>query len=121
MLDVTAAPVEEHESQVERRRWPRLPIAVPVFIRGIDDSGKQFMEFASALNVSAGGMLVMSRRNIPVLRGLMLEIPAAPLPASRAIAGSVSSFMVKVARNLAADRGHVIAFEFTHPVSSTER
>ena len=41
----------------ERRKWARLPLAIPVFVRSRDRKGKEFLEFATALNVSAGGML----------------------------------------------------------------
>ena len=49
----------------ERRRWQRLPLAIPVFIRCQDENGKDILEFATALNVSAGGMLVAVRRMLP--------------------------------------------------------
>ena len=45
----------------ERRKWTRLPLAIPVFVRSRDGKGKEFLEFATALNVSAGGMLVAIR------------------------------------------------------------
>ena len=48
----------------ERRKWTRLPLAIPVFVRSRDEKGKEFLEFATALNVSAGGMLVAMRRAI---------------------------------------------------------
>jgi hypothetical protein len=49
----------------ERRKWPRLPLAIPVFVRSRDDNGKELLEFATALNVSAGGMLLAVRRGLP--------------------------------------------------------
>ena len=48
-----------HES--ERRRWPRLPLAIPVFVRGCDLEGNEFIEFNVMLNESAGGALVAIR------------------------------------------------------------
>ena len=63
----------------ERRRWPRLPLAIPVFVRSRAESDKEFLEFATALNVSAGGMLVAVRRSIPSSAQVLLEIPSAPL------------------------------------------
>jgi len=44
--------------EIERRSWPRLPLAIPVFVRSRDEKGKEFLEFATALNVSAGGALI---------------------------------------------------------------
>ena len=65
----------------ERRKWSRLPLAIPVFVRGRDGKGKEFLEFATALNVSAGGMLVAIRRVLPAIAQVRLEIPSAPVAA----------------------------------------
>src|ERR1017187_10492446 len=65
----------------ERRKWPRLPLAIPVFVRTRDGKGKEFLEFATALNVSAGGMLVAIRRLLPAIAQIRLEIPSAPVAA----------------------------------------
>ena len=59
----------------ERRRWQRLPLAIPVFIRCQDENGKDILEFATALNVSAGGMLVAVRRMLPDVEQYSLEVP----------------------------------------------
>ena len=64
----------------ERRRWQRLPLGVPIFARGVDDHGKEFLEFTSTLNLSAGGTLLAMRRPIAPSTEVLLEIPAAPLP-----------------------------------------
>ena len=63
----------------ERRKWPRLPLAIPVFVRSRDDKGKEFLEFATALNVSAGGMLLAVRKGLPAAAEVLLEIPSAPM------------------------------------------
>ena len=72
--------VEEHvcteqELGIERRSWPRLPLAIPVFVRTHGDDGKDFLEFATAMNVSAGGALVVLRRSLPLAAQVLLEIP----------------------------------------------
>ncbi|MFB3916883.1 MAG: PilZ domain-containing protein [Terriglobales bacterium] len=64
----------------ERRAWPRLPLALPVFVRGKDREGNEFLEFTTALNVSAGGMLVGLRRNLHRTARVQLEVPSAPAP-----------------------------------------
>lgn len=64
----------------ERRRSERLPLGIPVFVRGIDERGKEFQEFTTAFNISAGGALIATRRYLPDSAVISLEIPAAPLP-----------------------------------------
>ena len=49
----------------ERRKYERLPLAVPVFVRGIDPNGRQFVDFATALDISVGGALVAIHRFLP--------------------------------------------------------
>jgi hypothetical protein len=64
----------------ERRKWQRLPVAIPVFVRGIDDAGKPFLEFTTALNISAGGALLIIRHDsLSEEAELSIEIPAAPM------------------------------------------
>ncbi len=46
----------------ERRRWQRLPLTIPVFARGRDENGEEFLEFSTILDVSAGGALLLTRR-----------------------------------------------------------
>jgi len=65
---------------LERRRSERLPLGIPVFVRGIDQHGKEFQEFTTAFNISAGGALIATRRYLPDSSLISLEIPAAPLP-----------------------------------------
>jgi len=63
----------------EQRKWERLPLAIPVFVRSKDGNDKELLEFATALNVSAGGALVAVRRSLPLSSQVLLEIPSAPL------------------------------------------
>src|SRR5208282_6590375 len=65
--------VGSDERHGERRKWPRLPLAIPVFVRSRDDKGKEFLEFATALNVSAGGMLLAVRRVLSSSAQIQLE------------------------------------------------
>lgn len=66
-------------SVAERRDWDRLPISVPFFVRGSKADGEEFLEFATALNLSAGGLLLATRRYLEPGTHLSLEIPVALL------------------------------------------
>ena len=59
----------------ERREWVRLPISIPFFVRGRESSGEEFTEFATALNVSEGGVLLAMRRYLEPGNEVLLEIP----------------------------------------------
>ena len=71
----------QREREVNGESGPGLPLAIPVFVRSRDAKGKEFLEFATALNVSAGGMLVAMRRALPAIAQIRLEIPSAPVAA----------------------------------------
>jgi len=77
---IATTPGGRTKKGAERRRSERLPLGIPVFVRGIDDHGKEFQEFTTAFNISSGGALVATRRYLPASTLISLEIPAGPLP-----------------------------------------
>lgn len=102
---------------LERRKWHRLPLALPVFLRSVDATGKESLEFATGLNVSAGGMLVASRRALPLTGQALLEIPVAPfaLPAS---ASKVSrKLQARIVRVVHGEDFHLIGMRFQRPLA----
>jgi hypothetical protein len=101
---------------VERREWARLPIAIPVFVRSKDHSGKDFLEFATALNISAGGALVAVHRVLRPATQVSLEIPSAPLAASAPIPKSARNLRAKVMRVTHADGYHLLGLKFSQPL-----
>jgi hypothetical protein len=100
----------------ERRRWPRLPLAIPVFVRSRADSDKEFLEFATALNVSAGGMLVAVRRSIPSAAQVSLEIPSAPLGALTELPTVTRNLRAKVLRTQHGEGYNLVGLKFLRPL-----
>jgi hypothetical protein len=80
----------------ERRRWQRLALAIPVFVRGTDESGRPFLEFATALNISAGGALLVLRRSLSPHAEVGVEIPAAPISQKLTARRSLDGEIVRV-------------------------
>lgn len=107
------------KSQAERRRWPRLPLAIPVFVRSKPDAGKEFLEFATALNVSAGGMLVALRRSLASATHVSLEIPSAPLAAMSSLPTVVQSLRAKVLRTQHGEGFNLIGLKFSRPLGAS--
>ncbi len=104
----------------ERRRWPRLPLAIPVFVRSRAETGKEFLEFATALNVSAGGMLVAVRRSIPSAAQVLLEIPSAPLAALAALPQVARNLRAKVLRIQHGEGYNLIGLKFSRPLLDSD-
>ncbi len=82
----------------DQRKWQRISLAIPVFIRGVDEQGRDFLEFATALNISAGGALVATRRQLPRSARLSLEIPVAPMPRTLTLPKSTRRMRAKLVR-----------------------
>jgi hypothetical protein len=100
----------------ERRRWPRLPLAIPVFVRSHAEANKEFLEFATALNVSAGGMLIAVRRSIPSSAQVLLEIPSAPLAALAALPRVARNLRARVLRMQHGEGYNLVAMKFSRPL-----
>jgi hypothetical protein len=100
----------------ERRKWTRLPLAIPVFVRSRDDKGKELLEFATALNVSAGGMLVAVRRVLPSSAQIQLEIPSAPLAALAALPTASRNLRARALRTTHAEGYHLLGLKFSKPL-----
>jgi hypothetical protein len=99
-------------SQHERRSWKRLPLAIPVFLRGMDEHGRKLLEFGTALNVSSGGMLVAARRPVPLDASVAVEIPQAPLPLDVGTHGSVRVLGGTLVRSLPSSGMFYLAVRF---------
>jgi len=100
----------------ERRKWARLPLAIPVFVRSRDGKGKEFLEFATSLNVSAGGMLVAIRRVLPAVAQIRLEIPSAPVAAMALLPRAARTLRAKTLRTTPADGYYLLGLKFSRPL-----
>jgi hypothetical protein len=100
----------------ERRKWARLPLAIPVFVRSRDGKGKEFLEFATALNVSAGGMLVAIRRVLPAIGQIRLEIPSAPVAAMAMSPRASRTLRAKALRTTPGEGYYLLGLKFARPL-----
>jgi len=100
----------------ERRAWERLPLPIPVFVRSHDQDGKDFLEFATALNISAGGALVAVHRPLRPLTQVSLEIPSAPLAASAPVPKASRNLHAKIVRVTHAEGYHLLGMKFGQPL-----
>lgn len=107
--------------QNERRKWARLPLAIPVFVRSQDEQGKESVEFATALNVSAGGMLVAIRRALPAISKISLEIPSAPEASLTPLTTATRKLLAKSLRSTPADGCYLLGLKFARPLSDGSR
>lgn len=103
----------------DRRRWERLPLAIPVFVRGLDPNGRQFVDFATALDISVGGALLAIHRHLPRGSKIMLEIPSAPAThGTKVPRASRQSFYAKAVRVTNGESCNLLGLQFQKPIHS---
>jgi len=110
--------VSQRKAFAERRKNERVPLAVPVFVRGKDSEGKDFLEFATALNVSAGGALLATRRSLPPFSTIALEVPSAPLPRTRVLPHAARRLRARLLRVTVVNGYQLWGLKFSAPLVS---
>src|SRR6185312_4338211 len=104
-----------HNNDHRRRKWDRLPISIPMFVRANNESGEEFLEFATALNLSAGGVLLASRKYLDPGTSVRLEIPVALVNKAQ-LPQSVSLLQAKVLRCTPDRQYFLLGLEFNTPL-----
>jgi len=99
----------------ERRRWPRLPLAIPVFMRGSDEWGKDILEFSTIVNISAGGVSILTRKR--PYRRVRLEIPVGSAGLDK-IAHPQRKFEARILRVVESQGWYWCAAKFNGPIRS---
>ncbi len=103
-------------SKTEERKWARLHLAIPVFVRSRDGSEEDCLEFATALNISPGGALVAVRRSLPHSAVVSLEIPSAPIGPTPGLKESSRVIKAKAVWVRHLDGYHLLGLKFARPL-----
>lgn len=112
--------MSRRQFEKERRRWVRLPLSIPVFVRSRDERGNDLLEFATALNVSAGGALVVVRRPPLLTASVQLEIPSAPLVDGARLPRSSRTLRAKPVRIMRVEGYYLLGLKFSRPLLNPE-
>ena len=105
-------------SKKEERKWARLQLAIPVFVRTCDGGGKDSLEFATAINISPGGALVAVRRSLPKSALVSLEIPSAPIGPANGLKISTRVMQAKAVWVTHLDDYHLLGLKFARPLNT---
>jgi hypothetical protein len=95
----------------ERRRSPRIHVQIPMFVRGVDAAGVEFLDLTKTLDISATGAFLASPRLLHVDHLLNLTIPAPPSPSST-FPAETPPIQARVRRHRAAGGIHLLGVEF---------
>jgi hypothetical protein len=104
--------------KTDARKWTRLRLAIPVFVRTRDGSGKDSLEFATAINISAGGALIVVRRSLPKSALVSLEIPSAPIGPTSGLPTASRVIRAKTIWVSHLDDYHLLGLKFVRPLST---
>jgi hypothetical protein len=102
----------------EERKWARLQLAIPVFVRTRDGNGKDSLEFATAINISPGGAMVVVRRSLPTPALVSLEIPIAPFGPVSGLKTSSRIMRAKAVWVAHCDDYHLLGVKFARLLST---
>ncbi len=95
-----------------------MQLAIPVFIRTRDESENELLEFATAINISAGGALVAVRRSLSKTSSISLEIPAAPVGSENSPVDLSRAIRAKVIWVSHQDDHHLAGLKFERPLQT---
>lgn len=100
----------------DRRRYQRIHLQVPIFIRGRDAHKEQFMELAKTLNISALGAFITSPRRLAINDVVTLTIPAPSITSSALVPAGMPPIQARVKRQQEAGDVHLVGVEFLKPI-----
>jgi hypothetical protein len=101
----------------ERRRFQRLHLQIPLFIRGKDANGQAFVELAKALDISALGALVTSPKPVNLGDYITLTIPAPSITSSALVPAGMPPIQGRVRRQHEAGDIFLVGIEFVKPIN----
>lgn len=97
---------------VERRRSPRIRLQIPIFLRGVDSAGSEFLELTKTLDISATGAFIACTRHFSDGQVVSLTIPAPSPATSLAVPPETPPISARVKRQQMAADIHLIGLEF---------
>lgn len=100
----------------EQRRFARIRLQVPLFVRGSDVYGEEFMELAKTLDISANGAFMATCHPLRSNEIVTLTIPSPSVSSSGLIPAGMPPIQAKVRRQRKAGDAHLIGLEFLKPL-----
>jgi hypothetical protein len=98
------------------RRYPRIRLQMPVFLRAADTSGVEFIELTKTLNISATGACVASTHILRPNQIVHLTIPAPSSASSGVVPSETPPITAKVLRQDSVGETRLFGLEFLKPL-----
>ena len=107
---------EQFVASSSTRRSPRIRLQVPVFVRGTDASGAEFVELTKTLNISATGACITSAHIIRPDQVIHLTIPAPSPTSSSLVPSETPPITARVLRQDAVGDMRLFGLEFLRAI-----
>lgn len=98
-------------TSAERRRSQRIHVQIPMFVRGTDAAGLEFLDLTKTLDISATGAYLATARSIRTNQIINLTIPAPSSP-SATLPAETPPIQARVRRHRAAEGFYLVGVEF---------
>jgi hypothetical protein len=95
----------------ERRRSQRIHVQIPMFVRGTDAAGADFLDLTKTLDISSTGAYLASPRLLSADQILHLTIPAPSSPSST-LPAETPPIQARVKRHRDFGGIHLLGVEF---------
>ena len=92
-----------------------MHLQVPLFIRGRDAHGEQFLELAKTLDISGLGAFLTCPRALAINEVVTLTIPAPSITSSALVPAGMPPIQARVKRRQEAGDVHLMGVEFLKP------
>jgi hypothetical protein len=103
-------------TEAERRQSSRIHLQIPLFLRGVDEAGVEFVELAKTLDISATGACIISRRPLHTGQILRITIPVASEGSSGLIPAETPPIQARVLRVGDVAEMRLLGIEFLKPL-----
>ncbi len=103
-------------SAAEQRKSPRLRLQMPMFLRGVNMQGEEFLELAKTLDISSGGAFLACSRTLRTTDLITLTIPAPPPSANALVPAGNPPMQARVRRVTPAGDVNFLGVEFLKPL-----
>ena len=100
----------------ERRRSQRFHLQIPIFVRGIDGSGEDFLDLSRTLDISSVGACLAIPRAMKLSEMVSLTIPAPPPTSAGLVPAETRPIQARVRRVRPAGDVHLVGVEFLRPL-----
>ncbi|MFZ0037611.1 MAG: PilZ domain-containing protein [Candidatus Acidiferrales bacterium] len=100
----------------DRRQAGRLHLQIPMFVRGTDAYGEDFIELAKTLDISATGAYLTLPRPVVKLGMITLTVPTPSVSNSGLVPASMPPISARVIRQKEVGDIHLIGVQFVRPL-----